>query len=167
MFPVRLRDLPRLRLHEVAGGEVEIGPFVVTARFVCHPNPTVGYRIEAPGAVLAYLPDHEPALGRRRPFQSGDWTSGYALAAGADLLIHDAQYSDEEYAARAGFGHSSFRHALEFAALAGVKQLVPFHHDPSHGDGDLDDLHRAAVESFQPSFPVAAGAEGETYRVGS
>ena len=65
LFPVRLRDLPRQpELHDaVRARRFEIGPFTVHAELVCHPGPTVGYRIEADGASLAYLPDHEPALG--------------------------------------------------------------------------------------------------------
>jgi ribonuclease BN (tRNA processing enzyme) len=94
LFPVRLRDLPcALQLHEVPCRDATIGPFSISANFVCHPGPTVGYRISTPEAVLTYIPDHEPALGAR-PFPlNKEWTSGAALAAGVDLLIHDAQYS--------------------------------------------------------------------------
>jgi phosphoribosyl 1,2-cyclic phosphodiesterase len=166
LFPVRVRDLPRLQLHEVPCGEFAIGRLRVSAAYVCHPNPTVGYRLAAPEGTVAYLPDHEPALGLRGAFHSGAWTSGYALAVGADLLIHDAQYTDAEYAERAGWGHSSIRQAFAFAALAEVQQLVPFHHDPSHSDGELDDLLGAAVDELQPRFRVAAGAEGETFHLG-
>lgn len=91
-------------LHEVPCREVDIGEFRVTASLVCHPGPTVGYRVTTSDSVLAYLPDHEPALGARTFPAARDWTSGYALAEGADLLIHDAQYSREEYAAHQGWG---------------------------------------------------------------
>ena len=164
LFPVHLRDLPcRLVLHEVAGGTFDIGPFRVSSSFVCHPDPTVGYRITGSGAVVTYLPDHEPALGVRQFPLSPDWTSGYALAAGADLLIHDAQYTPEEYAERVGWGHSSMEQAVAFAACAGVKHLVPFHHDPDHTDEQLDRLMAALVRSTRPPFAVTAAMEGTTF----
>ena len=166
LFPTRLRELPLLHLHEVAPGDFEVGPCRVTAAFICHPNPTLGFRITAGGATLAYLPDHEPALGANGSLLSADWTSGYSLAAGADLLIHDAQFTDEEYADRAGWGHSSMRQAFAFADLAGVKQLVPFHHDPAHTDDDLDRLLGAMIDAARPPFAVGTGAEGATFQVG-
>ena len=82
-------------------------------------------------AVAVYLPDHEPALGLEDGrWLEPEWTSGYELAAGADLLIHDAQYTDAEYACCVGWGHSTYRHAFEFAARVGAKEMVLFHHDP-------------------------------------
>jgi phosphoribosyl 1,2-cyclic phosphodiesterase len=164
LFPVRLRDLPcQLHLHEVPCGEVAIGAFTITAAFVCHPGPTVGYRIATANAVLTYISDHEPALGVPMFPWRREWTSGALLAAGADLLIHDAQYSPEEYPEHIGWGHSSLPHTLAFAALAGVKHLVPFHHDPSHTDADLDRLIAQAVHTAQPSFAVTPGTEGAIF----
>ena len=166
LFPVRLRDLPcTLHLHEVPGGEMGIGTFTVIAAFVCHPGPTVGYRVAAAGAVLTYLPDHEPALGVPRFPWRREWTSGAMLAADADLLIHDAQYSPEEYPEHVGWGHSSLQHTLAFATLTGGKHLVLFHHDPAHTDADLDRLTAAAVRIAQPSCPVTTGAEGATFEL--
>ncbi len=168
LFPVFLRDMPcALFLHEVPGEEFGVGEFRISSALVCHPDPTVGYRLTAPNAVLTYLPDHEPALGVVKFPLSGDWTSGCALAAGVDLLIHDAQYSTEEYADRIGFGHSSVLQAFAFAALAEVRQLVPFHHDPAHTDDDIDRLIGETVKLTQPPFAVTPGAEGATFELGS
>ncbi len=162
-FPVRLRDLPcGLTVHELPGAAEAVGPFTIESSFVCHPGPTVGFRISAGGAVLAYLPDHEPALGISGPLGPPDWTSGYALAAGADLLIHDAQYDDAEYPSRVGWGHSTIGRALEFAALAEVRRLILFHHDPEHDDARLAGLIARGVELARPRFAVDAGAEGMT-----
>ena len=72
---------------------VSIGAFHVRAARSCHPGPTVGYRIETKHASLAYLPDHEPALGARSFPIDAEWTSGLELAEGVDLLLHDAQYT--------------------------------------------------------------------------
>lgn len=167
-FPVHLRDLAcHLTLHEVPCGEIEIGPFRLTSALVCHPGPTVGYRIQADESVIAYLSDHEPALGVPSFPDRPEWTSGYALAAGADLLIHDAQYTAEEYAERAGWGHSSMEHALRFAQLAGVAHMVPFHYDPAHSDTEIDQMVAAGVAKLQPTFKVTAAAEGSTFHLGS
>lgn len=164
LFPVRLRDAPcQVHLHEIPCGEVAIGAFVVTSAFVCHPGPTVGYRITTSDTVLTYIPDHEPALGVPAFPLGREWTSGAELAAGADLLIHDAQYSQEEYAAHLGWGHSSLQHTLAFAALTEAKHLVPFHHDPAHTDTDLDRLIAEAVRAAKPSFKVTPGTEGATF----
>jgi len=166
LFPVYLREMPSTFLHEVPSDDFEIGEFRISCALVCHPDPTVGYRIATSKAVITYLPDHEPALGARKFPLSRDWTSGYTLAAGVDLLIHDAQYTSEEYADRIGFGHSSLPQAFEFAALAEVKRLVPFHHDPAHTDDDLDHLIQETILSTRPSFAVAPGSEGATFELG-
>ena len=96
-------------------------------------------------ASLAYLPDHEPALGARRFPLEPEWTSGFDLARGVDLLLHDAQYTREEYPRHVGWGHSTIHDALAFARLAGVKHLVPFHHDPGRDDAALEAAVEAAV----------------------
>ncbi len=168
LFPVRLRELPcQLVLHEVPCGDFDIGEFHISSMLIGHPGPTVGYRIVAPQATLAYMPDHEPALGVPQFPLSRDWTSGYAVAADADLLIHDAQYSSEEYPSYIGWGHSSLVHALAFAALAEVKHFVPFHHDPAHTDEDLDQLIAEAMAEARPTFPVTPGIEGAVFDLGS
>jgi ribonuclease BN (tRNA processing enzyme) len=142
----------------------QIGEFLVSATLVCHPGPTVGYRIaEADGAVLAYLPDHEPALGTLTfPQLPRAWTSGAELASGADLLIHDAQYDSFEYPGHCGWGHSSLEQTLAFGTFAQVKHLVPFHHDPGHSDDDLDLMMAQAVNGSKPGYAVSPGIEGTT-----
>lgn len=166
LFPTQLRDLPRPPiLHEVPGADFELGEFSITCALVCHPGPTVGYRLTSPGGVLTYLPDHEPALGVRGFPLRPDWTSGYDLAAGADLLIHDGQFSTEEYDERVGWGHSSLAQTFAFAALAGTKHLVLFHHDPGHSDDDLDRLIGQAVRAAKPAFLVTPGFEGATFEL--
>ena len=168
LFPVHLRDLPRITCHEVPTAPFEIGPFRVHTALVCHPNPTVGYRIEEQGRAAVYLPDHEPALGLKDGrWPEPEWISGYNLAVGADLLIHDAQYTDEEYAPCVGWGHSTYRHVFEFAALVGAKEVVLFHHDPGHDDEMLERLLADAVGRFKPAFRVSGGCEGGVYEVGS
>jgi phosphoribosyl 1,2-cyclic phosphodiesterase len=166
LFPVRLRELPcRLALHDTPGGEFAIGGFTIRADLVCHPGTTVGYRISDGVASIAYIPDHEPALGAGEFPASATWTSGLELAAGVDLLIHDAQYTESEYACRVGWGHSSIPHALDFAALAGVRRLVTFHHDPSHDDTTLDRLLADAAPHRPLPFELIPGKEGDVLEV--
>jgi phosphoribosyl 1,2-cyclic phosphodiesterase len=166
LFPVLLSDVPcRLELHHVGRDPVPIGPFQVRAAAVCHPGATVGYRIETPTASLAYMPDHEPALGVPHFPLAPEWTSGYDLAQKVDLLIHDAQYTPEEYQNCVGWGHSTIHDALAFAAQAGARQLVPFHHDPAHDDEALDRMIGAAVRDVGPGFPVTPAAEGAVFEL--
>src|SRR5262245_12650358 len=167
LFPVHLRDLPRVTCHHVPCPAFEIGPFRIETSLVCHPGPTVGYRITDDNGTVVYLPDHEPALilkeGR---WPEPEWISGYELAAGTDLLIHDAQYTDEEYQHCIGWGHSTYRQAFEFAAQVGAKELIPFHHDPSHTDEMLDRLLGNSAKQFGPAFKVSPGYEGSSFEVG-
>ena len=167
LFPVRIRDLDaRVVLHDAPEEPVSIGGFEVVAQHVIHPGPTVGYRISADGASVAYLPDHEPALGARQFPEEPRWTSGFDLASGVDLLIHDGQYSDVERAGRIGWGHSSVNEAVAFAELAKVRRLILFHHDPSHSDAVLDELTEAA-RARATSIEVVAGREGARYDLGT
>ena len=166
LFPVHLRDLPRLVVHDVPAGPFEVGEFRILAERICHPGFTVGYRVATGTATLAYLSDHEPALGVPRFPMAADWTSGYPLARDVDLLVHDAQYSLREYPEHVGWGHSAIDHALAFAELARVKHLVTFHHDPAHDDRDIDRLTLEATAAARVTCTVTAGAEGAVFEVG-
>ncbi len=161
LFPIRLRELPSPpELHDVPVHRVRIGGLVITAELVCHPGPTVGYRISEGSRTLAYLPDHEPAL-CYDPFPGPPrWTSGYNLAKGVDLLIHDAQYSDEEYPSHLGWGHSSTSQVVAFARHVGARRLIPFHHDPVHDDRTLDAMQLEAERLAGGDVELLPGTEG-------
>jgi len=164
LFPVSVRELlSELRFYELPSVNIEIGEFTIMSQLVMHYNPTLGYRIQGPNATITFLPDHNPALGVKNFPEDKDWTSGYYLAKGTDLLIHDAQYTDEEYLERVGFGHSSIRNAFRFSDLAAVKQFVPFHHDPMHNDDMLDEIFASAVEEMRPNFHVTPAREGMVF----
>jgi phosphoribosyl 1,2-cyclic phosphodiesterase len=166
LFPVRLRDLPcRLILHDVPLGCFEIGGLQIAAALVLHPGPTVGYRITDSGASLAYLPDHEPALGVDQFPGAPDWMSGFELAAGVDLLIHDAQYTPAEYLTHVGWGHSTLPQAIAFATRTAVKRLVPFHHDPDHTDQLLDRLFDEGSNGAKLPFELIPGREGASFEL--
>lgn len=165
LFPVRLRDLPSVTVHDLAPGVVEIGSFTVAADFVVHPGQTYGFRIETGGKTLAYLPDHEPALGLGRLPSDPRWTSGYDLAADADVLIHDAQYTDTEYPDRVGWGHSTLEQAVDFAEMANVGRLVTFHHEPAHSDEQIDAHHAEVRRRRASALRFDAGLAGQTIQV--
>lgn len=141
LFPVLLRDLPcKLHLHEIGNSQFETGPFKIQSNYIIHPGPTVGYRIIGKNAVFTFIPDHEPALGDKGIIKEKKWISGYDLAEGADVLLHDSQYTAEEYTQRKGWGHSTINDACLFGSLTEVKKIFLSHHDPSHSDAFLDDM---------------------------
>ncbi|MGB8648542.1 MAG: MBL fold metallo-hydrolase [Anaerolineae bacterium] len=166
LFPVYLREMEcNLHLHEVPCGDFQVGPYQISCEHICHPDPSVGYRVATARAAFAYLPDHEPALGTREFSVGRDWISGSHLVENADLLVHDSQYTDAQYAPRVGWGHSSLRHAIQFAALNGVKEMVTFHHDPSHTDGQLDQMLDSLVQEMRPPVKVTPGREGTAFEL--
>jgi hypothetical protein len=139
LSPVEVRELPcHPSFREAETTEWRIGSALIRAASVSHRGPTLGYRIEADGAALCYIPDHEPGLGSPLADLEEDWISGFDLARGASLLIHDCQYTDEEYPNHIGWGHSPVSDALAFAHRTGVEQVLMFHHDPLHSDAFLD-----------------------------
>ena len=141
-------------------GHVRVPGLAVDAALVCHPGPTVGYRLDDGDGTVAYLSDHEPAL-RAADFPGRpEWTSGFDLAHGVDVLIHDAQYWDEEYADHVGWGHSAIGHVLAFAELRAVGHLVLFHHDPGRDDAALDRV-AAELSCRDLPFGVTVAREGE------
>lgn len=162
LFPVTMRDIPsKLHIHELTGSTFDVGCFRITNAFVSHPGPTLGYRINDGKRSMAYLPDHEPVLGKPALPEDNDWLSGFDLADGCDLLIHDAQYSMDEYQNKIGWGHSSMDHAAEFAARTQVGRLIMFHHDPAHTDTILRGLYDQLMSQNTFPFPVELAKEGE------
>ncbi len=147
LFPVELTDVPAaVTFHDVSREAWTIDGASVAADFVVHPGPTVGYRIETSTASVAYIPDHEPALAGAIAGRSADWISGSSLASGVDALVHDAQYFEDEYEERIGWGHSSVADAVAFTRAVGARRLVLFHHEPRHGDRLLEQLEDRARE---------------------
>jgi phosphoribosyl 1,2-cyclic phosphodiesterase len=145
LFPIDLRDVPaQVEFHDVPREQWTIDGAVLTAALVVHPGPTVGYRIETGTASFAYLPDHEPALTGRFAERPTDWISGASVAEDVDVLFHDAQYSEDEYEERLGWGHSSVADAVAFARAVRARRLLLFHHEPTHADGLLEDLEARA-----------------------
>lgn len=150
LSPIEIRDLPaKVRFRDALPGRWRIGGVEIKAALVAHRGPTLGYRLEADGASLCYLPDHEPGLGQSLARSDAAWISGQAVARDVSLLIHDSQYTDEEYRAHRGWGHSCLSDALSFAHRARPQQLVLFHHDPDHDDRMLDAIGAEAGERWK------------------
>ena len=156
LFPVRVGDIPcQLTFHDAPTEPIQVGGLTVRASLVTHQGPTVGYRIEENGLTLVYLPDHEPSIGGTDlSLQPTDWISGHDIAYGASVLLHDAQYGDDEYPRHIGWGHSAIGHVVAFAQKAEVERLVLFHHDPYHTDAELELLNDDARRLW--------GGDGET-----
>ena len=150
LFPLTLAEVPaRCEFHDAPSDSWRIGGATVSSRQILHPGSTVGYRIEADGATLAYLTDHEPGLGDDLAATPTEWISGFAIAYRADLLLHDCQYTDEEYETRFGFGHSSVSHVATFAERAEVDRALTFHHDPMHTDPELESIRDSVIERWR------------------
>jgi phosphoribosyl 1,2-cyclic phosphodiesterase len=141
LAPVEVRELPsHVSFREAEPLEWNIGAAKIHAQAVNHRGPTLGYRIEDGDSALCYIPDHEPGLGAPLSELEDDWISGFGLAHQASTLIHDCQYTDDEYPNHLGWGHSPIADALELGHRVEADKLILFHHDPLHSDDFLDSL---------------------------
>jgi phosphoribosyl 1,2-cyclic phosphodiesterase len=167
LFPVRLNELPKHPIvHEINNSEFVIGDIKIKSAYICHPGPTLGFRMTDGDSVFAYMPDHEPALGSANFPNEAEWTSGYEIAENADLLFHDGEYTAEEYQTKIGWGHSSLQDAVAFGALAKVKKLAIFHHDPLNSDERLSKIFEECVTATNPNYDVFLCKEGEVFELG-
>ncbi len=165
-FPVRVADLPgELRFHEVVNTDFAIGDVGVTVRSVPHIGPTNGYRVERDGVVVVYISDHQQPLDGTLTVPDGV----LELCHGADLLIHDAQYTASDFEKKSNWGHCTVDYALAVATQSGVRRLALFHHDPSHDDLMVDSILLEAREKLPRScgLEVVAAAEGLTLSLGA
>ncbi len=156
-FPVTCSELRGdIAFHEVLKDDLTIGGADVMVRPVPHCGPTVGYRVQWAGATVTYISDHQAPVGLDSVADSV-----LELAEGADLLIHDAQYTPSEFAEKAHWGHCTVEYAVKVAKEAGARRLVLFHHDPAHGDDVMDLLLAGARTEAGIGGPdVLAAYEG-------
>ncbi len=159
-FPIHMADFQgEITLHDLVDEDFAVGSAKVRSRAVSHVGHTLGYRIESDGRVLAYVPDHQMPLDGRS-IDDGV----LELCDGADLVLHDAQYSDEEFERKSTWGHSTAGYAVRVAAAAGARRLRFIHHDPFHADDDIDRLVADArrLPEARRLDEIAAAVEGST-----
>ena len=179
-FPVELNQLPaQISYQELTEGTFQFGGAQVIAQYLNHPAMTLAYRIEADGMAVVYSCDHEmfaPSLWISDAqaglidsiLHEGDRRHARFLA-NADLVIHDAQFTPEEYPAKRNWGHSTFEYAVNVAVAAGVKKLALMHHDPTHDDAFIYEMERnaqALAAKFKSRLKVFAAYEGYEMRLG-
>jgi phosphoribosyl 1,2-cyclic phosphodiesterase len=158
-FPISMDQLQgELRCHELEGPtEFVVGAIQVTARPIPHVGHTLGFRIEAEGRSVAYISDHQAP----RDLHTVD-KQALQLCDGADLVIHDSQYTEAEFETMADWGHSTEAYAVQVAGEAGAKRLMMFHHDPAHTDDQVDGMlqHARRTAAERHLAEVGAASEG-------
>jgi phosphoribosyl 1,2-cyclic phosphodiesterase len=182
-FPVRLDEMnSQISFDEVREGRVSIEGAKVTAHYLNHTSICLGYRIEADGKSVVYASDTEPhgfilaaPEGERDPradqeprFVHEEDRRLADFVQGADLLILDAQYTDDEYTAKVGWGHSTTSYATDIGILGKVARLALFHHDPVRSDAELDDIVSTACQRaamFGSRVQIFGAAEGMTVQL--
>ena len=157
-FPLRMDEMPaQIEFVEVGPSTAfDIAGLRITTHEMHHPIATFGYRIEEEGAAFVFATDNESHLDLAANLAPAAkqlaWAAHDALvewAAGAELLVHDAQYSWPEYQRHMGWGHSTFDYAVQVAEGAKARQLAFFHHDPEHSDNEIDALVEQALTAAQ------------------
>lgn len=165
-FPINVSELAAEieydRLREEP--EIDLGDgLIMSTKILNHPITALGYRFEYKGKVFCTCYDHEPyrnlfitdpehpEFDEAMAYEGEEVAKEQNLAVedffkGADLLVHDSQYTEEEYQSKVGWGHSTFEHAIESANRAGVKKLILFHHDPDRTDEQIDELAKTYCE---------------------
>ena len=173
-FPVTLEQLgAAIRFHDLGEGRFTIDGVQVTAQYLNHPALALGYRLESSGATVVYSVDHEPHAPNpvARPGEPPTHIEDRRhvdLLADADLVIHDAQYTIDEYAQKTGWGHTPAEWATDYAVAADARRLALFHHDPLRDDGALDRLVETCRERARAAgsdIDVFAAAEGQQIRL--
>lgn len=143
---VRFRDIAEKGRFTLNDGKIAVSTVPLN-----HPNGATGYRIDAGGASFAYISDTEHPVGK----------DIVGMIRGCDMMIYDATYTSEEYAARVGWGHSTADEAAKLADEAGVKRVFLFHHSPDHTDADLNEIEQR-IQRINPRVSVAREGESLT-----
>ncbi len=163
LFPIPLAEFPgQMRFHDVDDSDFELGGVSVMSRLIPHCGPTCGYRVSWNDRSVTYISDHQmPCDG-----SMGATDAALELVQDTDLLIHDSQFTTEEFAMKSTWGHCTAEYAVWLAAEAGAKKLALFHHDPGRCDDAVDRLYDDARRlGDRRGVEVVAASEGLTLRV--
>lgn len=182
-FPVRMDELrASLKFHDLREESLDVGPFKVRTMYANHPITALAFRVEIDGKVCIYTGDTEPYINHLEGDPDADeeefeevreviaeqkarWID---FIKGADLCLHDAQYTPEEYPKFKGWGHTAMNTAIDQCAEAGVKKILLSHHNPTRTDDDLDKLFprwQQYVAEKNYSIEVAFAVEGQAYQI--
>jgi phosphoribosyl 1,2-cyclic phosphodiesterase len=176
-FPIAMRELSaKMDIRKLTETNFSIGKLEIHATFVNHPGVCAGYRIFTSAGSIAFLPDYEPyefflhsaRVNQLSPEQAtktaaDERASLVEFLRGSDILILDAQYTDEEYQTHIGWGHGSISSAVSLALDAEAQTLLLFHHDPNHDDRTVEAMEKSARELVAKSgkpLEIAAAQEG-------
>lgn len=172
-FPITLEEFDsNIRYHQLVEGTIIVEDTTVHAQYMNHTALTLGYRIEADGAILVYASDHEPFS--TTPTDDIDLMTPQDLRhveflKDADLIIHDAQYTKSEYKDKIGWGHSPVHYVVDVSTAAKAKQLALFHHDPVRDDRALESLVAEINDENHSKgnlLSVFAATEGDEVELG-
>jgi len=179
-FPVNLEAMhAKIDFHDVHEGEFSIDDVKISVHYLNHTCVCLGYRIEADGASVVYATDTEPhglvVTGLAQPNDPSKGEHPYLVheqdrslaefVRGADLLIMDAQYTDEEYPQHVGWGHCTTSYTTDIAVLGDAKKLALYHHDPTRRDDAVDEIVASArrrIAAYGSAIEVFGAAEGQT-----
>lgn len=176
-FPIAMPELSaKIDIRKFNEMTLSLGKVQVQAAFVNHPGGCAGYRLNTDAGSIAFLPDHEPyerflhsaRANHMSPEQAKKTAANersrlVQFLHGTDILILDAQYTDEEYERHIGWGHGSISSCVSLALDAEINRLVLFHHDPNHDDRTVDkmvDCAQSLVAKSGKSLEIEAAREG-------
>ena len=160
-----------VRYHDLLEGSLDVEDIKISTRYLNHPALTLGYRLEADGATVAYCCDHEPfsrTLATGPEALVGQDLRHVEFVQGADLLIHDAQFTGAEYDEKAGWGHSPVDYVAKLGRQAHVKKIALIHHDPMRDDDALDRVvenARAGLQKTGLRPEIFAAADGQVVTI--
>lgn len=158
-FPVQIEEMAAsLYFHEVCHqSQINLGPIKISTHYAYHPGETVCFKIHTPKEIIGYAPDNELFLGYTSKKHTGAvfhnmcelYQPMIEFFSECSLLIHEAQYTTQEYEHHLGWGHSSIQNITHFCKASAIKNLLITHHDPTHTDQDLDKMLIMLQQCFQ------------------
>ncbi len=166
-FPISVEKFgATIRYHDLVEGSFNIDDLQVVTQYLNHPALTLGYKLQADGATVVYCCDHEPnvvAAASGTAEITGHDSRHVEFLSRADLVVHDAQYTAQEYPAKIGWGHSTVEYVVRVCQAAAVKRVALTHHDPLRDDDAVDRIVeklRQQAAGKEPPLDIVGAAEG-------